>query len=210
MTIETHPRRRFVLVTGLLLALVASLLLGPAIARAGLTSGKAERTMRQKMSQRYGNEFTQAHARWLSCPKEEIFTYQGKTTSLCMTEFGSGKLRRYVQATVDSHKRVKVYVDQHYRRRWHRCSPHGVKGRVKANYFNCSGSAQQSYDLYYLVQHHKVPKHPVTYWHGTNLAGFDPLVKFPCTRHRHGRRWSFTCKNSLGDAFKYRVKAPKH
>jgi hypothetical protein len=204
----TAPRRGLILRLGVVLALAGSLLIGPSLASAGMTSGKAERTMRHKMSQKYGNEFTGATHRWLSCPKEEIWTYQGKTTSLCMSEFGSGKTRRYVQAPVDNHKRVKIYADQHYRRHWHRCAAHYVKGRVKANYFGCSGSAQQSYDLYYLVKRHKVPKHPVTYWHGTNLAGFDPIAKFPCKRQRHGHRWSFTCKNSLGDAFKYRVKAP--
>ncbi len=54
--------------------------------------------------------------------------------------------------------------------------------------------------------------------HGTNRAGFDDSVRFPCRVTRRGARYTFRCRNRLGDVFVHaftvshktpRAKAPK-
>jgi len=173
-----------------------------------LNEASAEQAMSQELAGRYGNEYTDAAASWLKCPTAEIFSTEGTTTALCKAEFGSGNTRRFVGGSVNEKTGVSIFFSRRWSRHFHPCprqflSRRGIAGRLSINGYSCEGDALMVGDLAYALRAGHLGRHPVAYTHGTNTVGFDESAKLPCTVS--GRGHKITCRNSLGDAFRYRV-----
>jgi hypothetical protein len=177
----------------------------------GLNPTTARQAMSQKLANRFGNEFVNATAVWVKCPKQEILNFSGNRFAICMAEFGRNRSRHLIVGRVD--ETLQAYVD--YTRRWNRhfrpCPRRflrrlNVRGSLSANDNNCGGTALMAADVAYWLSRGKFHRHEAVYAHGTNRVGFEQWARFPCKRKNFGQRISVTCRNSLGDAFRYRVR----
>ena len=147
---------------------------------------------------------------WAKCPREEVFSLdKGRPKqAICMAQYKVGKTWRFYTGTVSvkaEQPSVKSDFSRKWVRRWHSCRKprwaRDLKGRLRSNYgcdFLMAGDAD------YLLRNGERVRS--TFWHGTNTAGFQTVARFRC---RHLSKRAVTCRNRLGDAFRYSRGQPR-
>jgi hypothetical protein len=190
---------------------VAMLSLAVPATASAITRHSAQRAMRAKLAHRYGAEFSRARAVWLKCPAAEIYDQEGdgRRDAYCMAEFGSGRIRRYIQGLVDADLSARVVFARHWRRHYRRCGRHNLRswggtGTLRTNDWDCSGDLAA--DVERIVNGHPRRRHVSVYWRGTNTLGFGAIARQRCRVRGHGSHRKAFCRNSLGDAFRYRFR----
>lgn len=193
-----------------------------------LTPQGAQAALAAALGRRFGAAFTRASRRWVKCPKEEIIpaTETFSAFIICELEFGRGGRYRsgWTRALilggrydVTSH----LHVGKPYRKTLRSCpiarnkrSLNGAElvGRrlryggglgSRRTCWQLVGSAGMATDLEYPAVRGRLPRRVRAYEHGTNRAGFQDRAVFPCRTRRAGRRYTFDCRNRLGDRFIY-------
>lgn len=169
-----------------------------------ITAETARRTAEAALRARLGTAYTAAGARYLKCPKEEVF--RGDTTlpgtededeepideaerapafAICMFHLRTGRRVTSGSLTVQADDQARtVAADKPYVRRftrgWRSCASRS--GRLRAN-MPCGGLSLLTGDIDALVSR-RFPKAPPgrfsVFTHGTNTAGFTEMVRYRC------------------------------
>jgi hypothetical protein len=174
-----------------------------------LSRANATTWFKRLLAEKYGATWSRAGVRWAKCPRQEFFPHgasgDGSAEAYCMAEFRSGHVWRYVAASVQQGLVAPVLAREPFTRRWTRRwrrSPARcldqlrVPGRAYSNDGACEALMISDLAFGLRTGHHARR----AYWHGTNTAGFGKLAAHRC-------RWrarSVTCRNALGDAFRWR------
>lgn len=196
-----------------------------------VTSQNATGALLGALRGRYGNRFVQSSRKWTECPQVEIIP-ESETFApyaLCEFEFAGGggvyvggstqvvlaggvldassylRARTYRKATQTCHipQTKGGWVNGAYLTDRTLTNSESLgKGKACASLVGPAGMAS---DLEYptVASAHPRLNHVVAYEHGTNRAGFQARVVFPCRVTRSGNRYSFSCRNRLGDHFTY-------
>jgi hypothetical protein len=178
-------------------------------APAPLTPPIATAAIRRALTTRFGAAFTKAHPRWLACPQEQFATTDELPSSLCATEFRTGRTWRYAEATVvaDGPRLVtKIGSVRRYLRSWRSCPKAGLRkahvtGTLATNSRDCS--PKPAAQVASAARRHKLRRRMTIASATLDRAGFAAVSTYHCGITRRGKAVSALCSNSLGDAFRY-------
>ena len=133
------------------------------------------------------------------CPSIEVFGGHAH----CMVEYPSKGLWHLASGTVTVEGvgyGVEVTYHKSWMRRW-RTEPAsctrgwGLSGTIQTNSGLCY--ADMASDIAYNLREHRGTR--LIGEHGTDLAGYQPIVLFRC----HRRASAISCSNAVGDSFRY-------
>jgi hypothetical protein len=173
-----------------------------------LSRANATSAFKGLLAARYGSRFTNASKSWALGPGKEFFPDgldgESGTAAICMAQFKSGRTWRYVSGLIEDGEDGPVFAhrpwSRTWTRRWRRQSARcvrqaGVRGRLYSNDGTCPSLMVG--DIAYTVKQGGRPRY--AYWHGTNTAGFEKVARYRCS----SRGRTITCRNGLGDAFRW-------
>jgi hypothetical protein len=196
---------------------------------ARITPQNATAALESLLKSRFHAVFTAAPRKWLACPSEEINFFPENHFAACEFEFGrpggnfygGSTTVRLINGKLDASKYFEVGS---YRKNLQTCQiPPTKSGWVNGAYLTgrtlrytgslgdartCQrliGPAGMAADLEYPIatRPNAALRNVVAHVHGTNTAGFEARVVFPCRASRIGSRFRFDCRNRLGDRFIY-------
>lgn len=178
-------------------------------APAALTPAIAKAAMTRALTAKLGAVFTKARPRWLACPQEQFGTTDELPSSLCATEFRTGRTWRYAEGTVvaDGPRLVTtVGKVRRYVRAWRNCAKRALRkahltGTLASNSGDCSpkGAAQVAS----AARRHRLRRRMTIPSAALDRAGFATVSTFKCGIRRSGKLVTALCTNKLGDAFRY-------
>jgi hypothetical protein len=178
-------------------------------APARLTPAIAKAAMTKALAARFGKAFTTARPRWLACPQEQFATTDELPSSLCATEFRTGRTWRYAEGTVvaDGPRLVtKLGKVRRWVRAWSGCSKRVLRkvhltGALATNSRDCSAKAPAQ--VASAARRHRLRSRLTIASATLDRAGFSAVSTYRCAITRHGKVVTALCRNKLGDAFRY-------
>jgi hypothetical protein len=167
-----------------------------------LTRATAIAAFRDRLADEYGRLFTSARRKYVECPARYVTTNEQTAvrSAFCRAQFGSGRSWRYSAGRLtvprgEETANVRLQGKARWTRRWRTCRT-SLAGTLRSRDFGCDQSMAR--DIATAVRHHR--KVRVTRIRGSYSRGFDRIFRYRCKR----AAGAYTCKNALGDAFRYR------
>ena len=178
-------------------------------APAPLTPAIAVKAMQGALAGRFGKGFSGAKPRFLACPQDQFTTTDELPSVLCAAEFRSGRTWRYVTGTVVADgPRVVPTVGKvrRYVRKWRACPKAKLRkahltGALATNAGDCSTAAPAQVAA--TAKRKKLRRSLTISAASLDQTGFARVWTFRCGIKRQGQVVIATCKNTLGDAFRY-------
>jgi hypothetical protein len=178
-------------------------------APATLTPAIAANSIKGALVTRFGKDFSAAKPRFLGCPQQQFTVIDELPGVACVAEFRSGRTWRYVSATVvaDGPRIVPAIGKvRRYVRKWRSCPKQRLRkakltGTLASNNGDCgiAGAAEVA-----AAAKRGTLRSRLTIASATlDQPGFARVWTYRCTVKRNGRTATATCKNSLGDSFRY-------
>jgi hypothetical protein len=176
---------------------------------ATLTPAIATKALQGALVTRFGNGFSKAKPRFLACPQVQTTTINELPAMLCVAEFRSGRTWRNVSGSVvaDGPRIVpSVGKVRRYVRKWRSCAKTKLRkakltGSLASNNGDCITAAAAQ--IASAAKRHKLRSKLTISSASLDQAGFAKTSTYRCGIKRVGKVVIATCKNALGDSFRY-------
>ena len=176
---------------------------------APLTPAIAKKAFQGALATRFGKTFSKAKPRFVACPQEQFTSIDDLPGVACAAEFRSGRTWRYVTGSVVADgPQIKPAVGKvrRYVRKWRSCSKSKLRkahitGTLATNAGDCSTAAPAQ--IVATAKRKKLRSRLTIASATLDQAGFAATSTYRCTIKRSGQVVAATCRNSLGDSFRY-------
>jgi hypothetical protein len=176
---------------------------------AALTPAIAAKAMQGALAKRFGTGFSKAKPRFLGCPQQQFTTLDELPAVLCAAEFRTGRTWRYVSGTVvaDGPRVVPTIAKvRRYVRKWRSCAKTALRkahltGTLATNSGDCSTAAPAQ--IASTAKRGKLRSRLTISSASLDQAGFATTATLRCAIKRSMKIVTATCRNKLGDSFRY-------